>query len=134
MRPSLNQPSNMSPSFRHGAAVKLGAIKNFVATRDYKGAVKNVAGRVSDYKKVVIDGVLNQRVDAWSSDRRRKKEELRGTEKLFLFPGWATRRVVSLRRAEAEGPCSSVYLSLINPDTLVQLAISPLTSSRPASQ
>ncbi|KDQ18968.1 hypothetical protein BOTBODRAFT_28451 [Botryobasidium botryosum FD-172 SS1] len=91
---------SMSPGGRSPG--KFAAFKNFVATRDYKGAYKNVAGRVSDYKRVVTDGAVKQTVGAWAEGRRRKRDEVKGVEKLHMFPGWATRREIALSREAVE--------------------------------
>ncbi|KZT55231.1 hypothetical protein CALCODRAFT_484895, partial [Calocera cornea HHB12733] len=97
-----------------GAKSLFAATKDYLAQTDYRAAYADVSGRLRsavgaarEYAGQTLAaqgpgaagesegwvGRRRQSWDEWARDRRRRRqEEQRGTERVWLFPGWAIRR------------------------------------------
>ncbi|EJT96583.1 hypothetical protein DACRYDRAFT_120013 [Dacryopinax primogenitus] len=125
------------------------ATKDYLAQKDYRAAYADVSGRMKSAVSSARDlaGQLardddapenesvqgwvvrkRQTWDEWTRDRRRRRqEELRGTERVWLFPGWAARctshsRTTASQKKDAQEPfdvelkVSGYFLSMRPPE------------------
>ncbi|KAG8897265.1 hypothetical protein FRB99_008273 [Tulasnella sp. 403] len=99
--PGPNSQGNMTPgnSWR-SLASSLGSTVKRAAKNAYEGGYDSISGKVAAWR--------GMDAETWQQWRERRREEMKGTEKLSLFPGFALKRYANRGDGESKEKSGTV--------------------------